>query len=150
MRSPSLTSSSHLLSPLVSAREREGEREGERENIVKLEQDGNKEDGYSGPAPAPSLPARDSIAPACLVGVYRCGGRAIHSDPKGRRAGRHQGGLGGVHSPGTSTHYMHDGCETLLHTHTQAGTLCSPRINQTFSDDGRPSVAGCGWGLFGR
>ena len=46
-------------------------------------------------------PAQDSITPACLVGVYRCEGRAIHpaipraDGQAGRQAGRHQGGLGG-------------------------------------------------------
>lgn len=38
---PPLASSSHLLSPVV--------RERERGSVVKLEQDGNKEDGYSRP-----------------------------------------------------------------------------------------------------
>lgn len=74
----------------------------------------------------------------------------------GSAGGRAGIGVGGeaMHSPGTGTHYMHDGCETplrtlslhLAHIHTRR----SPRINQTFSDDGRPSVAVCGWGLFGR
>lgn len=86
-----------LLSLSRTEREGGGTREGERasESIVKLEQDGNKEDGYSGPTLThTSL----GLNYTCVcVGVYRCGGEAIHpAIPRAsRQAGRHQGELRG-------------------------------------------------------
>lgn len=114
-----LTSSSHLFSPLVQDRKRESKRERvHRKNwnrmvIRRMDTLG----------PRSLTPARDSITPACLVGVYRCGGRAIYPTIPG--AGKQAGvrvGWEGMHSPGTSTHYMHDGCETPLHAHTHTHT----------------------------
>lgn len=99
-------------------------------------------------------PARDSITPVCLVGVYRCGGKAIHplisraSGQPGIRMGREW-----AHSPGTSTHYMHDEWETppciLLVSHTHMCTLCSPRIRHSAVKWGHLSPCAAG-GLFGR
>lgn len=105
-------------------------------------------------------PAWDSITPACVWECTDVEGKPFiqrSPGPAGRQAGIRVN-WGGMHSPGTSTHYMHEGCETPpARSHARAQTrkhrrtpLCSPRINQTFSDDGRPSVAVCGWGLFGR
>ena len=148
-------------------RDREREREREREHL-KVEQDGNKEDGYSGPTLTHTSPGLNYT---CVSGGSVQMWRESHSssDPQGRRAGgqagrqagRHQGGLGG-NAFTWDRHTLHawrmwDAHTRSLplthiqaHTHMQAHTRGSPRINQTFSDDGRPSVAVCGWGLFGR
>lgn len=57
-------SSSHLRSPLLSGRDETGG--GREKNVIKLGQDGNKDDGYS-KGPCTLTSSRDSIAPVCLV-----------------------------------------------------------------------------------
>ena len=67
--------------------------------------------------------------------------------PTGRRAGRQAGirvGWGGMHSPGTGTHYMHDGCETPTHalslSHTYKRTHTCKRTHAALPGSIRHSV----------
>lgn len=131
----------------------------ERENIVKPAQDGNKEDGYLGPT---LTHTSQGLNYTCTSGRSVQMWRESHSssDPQGQQTSRHQGRLRG-NAFTWDQHTLHawrmwdaHAC-ALSHTdthrkHAHTGALCSPRINQTFSDDGRPSVAVCGWSLFGR
>lgn len=93
---PPLTSSSHLLSPVVRGRERERGRE--RGSVVKLEQDGNKEDGYSGPTLTHTSPGLNYT---CVSGGSVQMWRESHSssDPPGRQASgwAGEGGGGCIH-----------------------------------------------------
>lgn len=150
------TSHSHLLlkSPFSFV-------EGKGERRCTLEQGGNKEDGYSGPTLAHASPGLNYT---CTSGGSVQMWRQSHSssDPQSCQAGR--GGFrgsGGIHlgplhivcmtdvrrlcmlPPPHTTHSL---SLARSHTHTQA----FPRINQTFSDDGGPSVAVPSWDLFGR
>lgn len=59
-------------------------------------------------------PAWDSITPACVWECTDVEGKPFiqrSPGPAGRQAGIRVN-WGGMHSPGTSTHYMHEGCET--------------------------------------
>lgn len=111
----------------------QGQREAKREGIVKLEQDGNKEDGYSGPTfTHTSL----GLNYTCVSGGSVQMWRESHSfsNPRGWRAGRHQGGLGGnaftwdqhtLHAwrmwdaPACSHPHVYTHTCTRVHRHTQ-------------------------------
>lgn len=112
-----------------------------RAGIVKLEQDGNKEDGYSGPTLTHTGPGLNYT---CVSGgsVQMWKGSHSSSTKPPRPTPNHPpraGGKAGVRvgwgwnregvlrSPGTGTHYMHDGCERRPprahpHTHKNAHT----------------------------
>lgn len=153
---PPLTPSSHLLSPLVRGREREKSKR-DREDIVKLERDGNKKDGYSGPTLTHTNPGLNYT---CVSSGSVQMWKESHSssDPRGKQAGRHQGVLwrgGCIHLGPAHIRCMTDvrrPC-TLSHTHThtdtQAHSALPGSIRHSVMMGGHLSPCAAG-GLFGR